>query len=190
MSVTAATDLRSLKDQPFDLLQEMERRSKAAMAGAAGDDINVEEWVGIGFRLGEDQFIVARDEVREVLMIPSSLSRVPGSKPWIRGLANVRGHLLPIADLRAFLGGGAGGVGRTARALVLNSPEFPVGLIVDEVFGFRRFLEREHSADAPETVIRCDRFIAGAYQRGEYSWPVFSMERLLEGADFRRAAED
>ena len=128
MSVSAATDLRSLQDQPFDLLQEMERRSKAAMAGAAGDDINVEEWVGIGFRLGEDQFIVARDEVREVLMIPSSLSRVPGSKSWIRGLANVRGHLLPIADLRAFLGGGVGGVGRTARALVLNSLEFPAFL--------------------------------------------------------------
>ena len=85
-------------------------------------------------------------------MLPSTLTRVPGAKPWVRGLANVRGHLLPIADLRGFLGGGTTTGERSARVIVANSTEFPVGVVVDEVYGFRRFLQREHVAEFPPTV--------------------------------------
>ena len=190
MPAAAGSPLRSLREHPFDLLQELERRGKVALAGGSATGIDVTEWVGIGFRLGAEQFLMARAEVREVLMVPSSLTRVPGAKPWIRGLANVRGHLLPIVDLRAFLGSGAGGTGRTARVLVLNDGEIPVGLIVDEVYGFRRFLDREHAQDSPETLIRCDRFLAGSFRRSDEVWPVFSSVRLLAAEDFSRAAED
>ena len=51
-------------------------------------------------------YLVAREEAREVLGVPSPLTRVPGAKSWILGLANIRGQLLPIIDLRAFLGSG------------------------------------------------------------------------------------
>jgi twitching motility protein PilI len=189
MPVAAGSPLRTLREHPFDLLQELERRGKMALAGGSAAGADVVEWVGIGFRLGAEQFLMPRQEVREVLMVPSSMTRVPGAKPWIRGLANVRGHLLPIVDLRAFLGAGAGGSGRTARALVLNDGEFHVGLIVDEVYGFRRYLEREHDQHAPETLIRCDRFLAGSFRRGDEVWPVFSSVRLLAAEDFSRAAE-
>lgn len=188
MTAAAKSSLRTLQEHPFDLLVELERRGKAALAGALGGDVDVQEWVGVGFRLGAERFIVGRDEVREVLMQPSTLTRVPGAKPWISGLANVRGHLLPLVDLRAFLGAGAGGGGRSSRVLVLNSSDLPVGLIVDEVFGFRRFLEGELKAEAPETMIRCERFLDGSFERGDESWPVFRTGRLLAADDFRRAA--
>jgi len=184
-------DLRSLKGQPFDLLREIERRSKNALAGAAaGDEASIEEWVGIGFRMGAEQFIVDRSSVREVLIVPPALTRVPGARPWIRGLANVRGHLLSLTDLKAFCGGGTGGTERSARVLVANSDDFPVGLVVDEVYGFRRFLEREHAEETPETDLRCERYLDGLYRRGDDCWPVFDMEHLLDSAEFRRAAAD
>lgn len=189
MPAAAGSPLRSLREHPFELLQELERRGKVALAGGSIAGSDVTEWVGIGFRLGAEQFLMARQEVREVLMVPSSMTRVPGSKNWIRGLANVRGHLLPTVDLRAFLGAGVGGGGRSARVLVLNDEEFPVGLIVDEVYGFRRFLDREHEKEAPETLIRCDRFLTGAFRRGDEVWPVFSSARILAAEDFSRAAE-
>lgn len=182
--------LRALKDHPFEILRELERRGHAAAAGAHGSDVGVEEWVGIGFRLGRELFVVPRREVREVLMVPPTITRVPGARTWVRGLANVRGHLLPLLDLREFLGAGVGGGERTARALVINSTEYPAGLLVDEVYGFRRFLEREHSQDRPQTTIRCDRFLSGCFRRGAEVWPVFSIARLLEARDFQHAAAD
>ena len=123
-------------------------------------------------------------------MVPPAITRVPGAKPWVRGLANVRGHLLPISDLRAFLGAGPGAGDRAARVLVLASGEFPVGLVVDEVYGFRRFAEREHGGDFPQTALHCDRYLQGAFRRGLEVWPVFQMARLLESRDFQRAAEE
>lgn len=188
MVVASQGSLRALREHPFDLLREIERRSRAAAAGAQVDDDGLVEWVGVGFRLGAERFVVPREEVREVLMVPPAITRVPGARGWVRGLANVRGHLLPIIDLRAFLGSGIGGTERTARTLVANSTEFPVGLVVDEVYGFRRFVDRELSDETPATIIRADRFLAGCFRRGGETWPVFSLTRLLDARDFQRAA--
>lgn len=187
---TAGTELRALREHPFELLRELERRARVALTGSPGDDASAEEWVGIGLRLGGERFVVARDDVREVLMLPQSLTRVPGARAWIRGLANVRGHLLPIADLRAFLGAGEAGGERSARVLVANDAEFPVGLVVDEVYGFRRFLLRERVSDFPQTGIRADRYLQGAFRRGLEVWPAFSLPKLLASREFQRAAED
>jgi len=187
---SAGTELRSLREHPFELLRELERRSRLAITGDPGDDAHAEEWVGIGVRLGSERFVIGREEVREVLMLPPALTRVPGAQSWLRGLANVRGHLLPIADLRAFLGAGSVEGSRSARVLVASAPDFPVGLLVDEVYGFRRFLQRERVADFPPTVIRVDRYLRGAFRRGLEVWPVFGMDGLLESREFQRAAED
>ena len=189
MGEAQATELRSLKDHPFDLLREIERRSKTALTGATGGDINVEEWVGIGFRLGDEQFIVSRDSIREVLMVPAFITRVPGARLWVKGLANVRGHLLPIVDLKAYLGAGPNNGDREARVLVLHGAEIPIGLIVDEVYGFRRFLEAERTTEVSRTIIRCEQYLEGVYERGIENWPVFSMQRLEASDEFQRAAE-
>ncbi len=188
MAGPAGTNLRALRDQPFELLRELERRSKAALAGTQGDDLDAEEWVGIGFRLADEQFIVARDDIREVLMVPALIARIPGAKSWIRGLANVRGHLLPIIDLKSFLGTGRFNGQRDARVLVINGTDLPAGLIVDEVFGFRRFLDTERSDDATQTLVGCDQYLSGTFERGLEHWPVFSVERLENSEEFQRAA--
>jgi twitching motility protein PilI len=126
-------------------------------------------------------------------MVPPAITRVPGAKSWVRGLANVRGHLLPISDLREFLGTNPGNVGpvdRSARILVLSSAELPVGLVVDEVYGFRRFFDHEHAGQSPPTGVHCDRYLRGAFRRGLEVWPVFDMNKLLESREFQSAAEE
>ncbi len=79
--------------------------------------------------------------MREVLNYPGQLTRVPGAKSWIKGLANVRGALLPVIDLRQYLGSGATPLTRNTRLLVVNHRDVPAGLMVDEVLGFRRFID-------------------------------------------------
>ena len=61
----------------------------------------------MAFRMGGETFLVAREETREVLGYPAVVTRIPGAKSWVKGLANVRGQLLPMLDLRQFLGSGA-----------------------------------------------------------------------------------
>lgn len=187
--MNAAVDLATLRDQPFELLAELERRSRAAIAGKASGDVPA-EWVGVGFRIGEEQFVASREEVREVLMLPDSITRVPGAKRWILGIANLRGHLLPLVDLKLFLGSGRTPLKRVSRVISVNHRDVPAGLVVDEVLGFRRFMDSEYSAEWPETVVRCDRYIRGAYKRGQDVWPIFGLYELLGSSSFLQAAAD
>jgi len=181
-------NLRSLRDRPFELLKELERRSRPSVTGGAPDAAVGQEWVGVALRMGGETFLVAREETREVLGLPAVVTRIPGTKAWVRGLANVRGQLLPMLDLRLFLGSGTTPAGRNTRVVVVNHREIPAGLIVDEVLGFRRFAEKEFNVEPPPTVIRCDSYLAGAFRRGGEVWPVLSLKSLVESESFLQAA--
>lgn len=183
-----AVALKSLRDRPFELLAELERRGRTVSAQLGQENIAGREWVGVALRMSGETFLAAREETREVLGVPSGLTRVPGAKPWIKGLANVRGQLLPVIDLRQFLGSGVTALTRNTRIIVVNHREIPAGLLVDEVLGFRRFAEGEFSGDAPPTVTRCEPYLAGAFRRGQEQWPVLSLRSVLESPSFAAAA--
>jgi twitching motility protein PilI len=177
-----------LRDRPFELLKELEKRSRTVTAASAPDTAAGREWVGVACRMGGETFLIAREETREVLGYPAVITRIPGARGWVKGLANVRGSLLPMLDLRQFLGSGATSPGRNTRVVVVNHREIPAGLIVDEVLGFRRFAEAEFNAEAPPTVIRCEAYLAGAFRRGGEVWPVLSLKSLVESQSFLQAA--
>ncbi|HTY48126.1 MAG TPA: chemotaxis protein CheW [Steroidobacteraceae bacterium] len=180
--------LKSLRDRPFELLVELERRGRAVSAQVGQESAAGREWVGVALRMAGELFLAAREETREVLAVPASITRVPGARSWIRGLANVRGQLLPVIDLRQFIGSGVTPATRNIRILVVNHREIPAGLLVDEVLGFRRFAENEFAGEAPATVARCDRYLAGAFRRGDEQWPVLSLRSILESPAFSEAA--
>jgi len=140
-NTTSGTELslRSLRDRPFELLKELEKRSRAVTASNVPEASAGREWVGVAFRMGGETFLVAREETREVLGYPAVVTRIPGAKGWVKGLANVRGALMPMLDLRQFLGSGPTASGRNTRIVVVNHRDIPAGLMVDEVLGFRRF---------------------------------------------------
>jgi twitching motility protein PilI len=187
--MSASVELASLVKQPFELLREIERRSIAVHSGAGGSAMPA-EWVGIGFRIGDEQFVSSREQVREVLMLPDSMTRVPGARRWLLGIANLRGHLLPLVDLKLLLGSGRTTLRRTTRVISVNHREIPAGLVVDEVQGFRRFMDQEFSETQPQTAVRCERFLAGEYRRGDDNWPVFDLFAFVESNLFLQAADE
>jgi twitching motility protein PilI len=187
VGVDTSSLIRALRDKPYDLLVALDRRGRPAVD--PGDAPAADrEWVGVAWRMAGEAYLVAREETREVLPYPGQLTRVPGAKNWVKGLANVRGDLLPIIDLRGYLGSGATPLTRNTRVLVVNHRDVPAGLMVDEVLGFRRFTDGEFSTDAPPTIVRCERYVAGAFRRATEAWPVLSLRLLVENPGFLDAA--
>jgi len=182
-------DLHTLVEQPFALLRAMEQRSRAAHSGQGSGDVS-NEWVGVAFRIGQEHFVAGREQVREVLMLPDSITRVPGARRWLLGIANLRGHLLPLIDVKLLLGSGRTSLRRSTRVISVNHREVPAGIVVDEVLGFRRFMEHEYSQEAAKTIVRCDGFLGGTYRRGTDIWPVFNLFELVESKVFLQAAAE
>ena len=133
-------------------------------------------------------FTRVREADTIIICVPTPLTRVPGAKGWILGLASVRGQLLPVIDLRQYLEGGVTPPSRTTRLVVVNHRDIPAGLLVDEVLGFRRFAEKEFSADVPTTIVRCGRYLAGSFRRDAEQFPVLSLRRLVEDPLFSGAS--
>ena len=182
-----ASALLELRERPFELLLELERRSRIAASGRGQESGQQEEWVGVGFRVGRTLLVAAREEVREVLTWPG-VTTLPGAKPWMLGLANVRGQLLPVSDLSSFFGGEPITLGRSSRVIMVNHPDIPAGLLVDEVRGFRRFVASEKAEIMPDTLPGMTPFLAGAYGNEEEVWGVLGLHGLVESAVFLQAA--
>lgn len=181
--------LAALIERPFELLLELERRAKAAAAAREGAKNVTEEWIGIAFRIGTEKLVTARADVREVLPVPEQLTRIPGAKPWMQGVANVRGQLLTVVDLKSFLGAGRCQTDRHTRILLVASREVPTALIVDEVLGIKRFTSEDFHEETPMTVTRFEKYLDGSYRHGAETWPRFNLAELVEDEHFLNAGE-
>jgi twitching motility protein PilI len=184
----ASASLKALRDRPYELLAELERRGRSATASPEAPGAAGAEWVGVAVRMAGELYLVAREEAREVLGIPAPLTRVPGAKGWVLGLANIRGQLYPIIDLRQFLNGGAAPITRLTRILVVNHRDVPAGLVVDEVLGFRRFNEGTFNVEVPTTIVQCKQYLAGSFRHEREQLPVLSLRKLLEDPAFTAAS--
>ena len=132
----------SVDNTAFLKLLEYEQRSLAYEPQEGAGNLRSGEWIGVVFRIGEIRLTCSIDHMHEFLPVPH-YTPVPGAKPWILGLASVRGDLLTVVDLAWFLTGERTLTTIRTRLLAANLRGQPVGLMVDEVFGQRHFVLRD-----------------------------------------------
>lgn len=172
---------------PFDLLVEYERQSIAHDPGRPDQVEAPGHWRGVGFRVGERRLLVSFEEVVEIIPLPPT-TQVPGSAHWMLGVANVRGNLLPVVDLKQFMDGERTVLHEATRVLVVRQVGGNVAVLIDELFGQRSFDSR-HEADPSELAQgRFNGFINQAYRVGDTTWGVFAMALLTRTPEFRQAA--
>lgn len=91
----------------------------------------------LGVQIGGQNRLVEMVDVGEVLSLPA-LTAVPFTKPWFRGVANVRGNLYGVVDVAAYQQtGAASGDINNRILLVADRYAFNVALLVDNVLGLR-----------------------------------------------------
>ena len=93
-------------------------------------------------RLGGSRYALPMSAVAEVGR-PPGLTRVPGLPAWLAGVANWRGRVLAVLDLRPLLEAATDELDRRARLVVLNRGGVPVGLLTEGVEGTLH-VEHEH----------------------------------------------
>lgn len=173
---------------PLQLLRDMaERCHVQAVDLPEGADVEA-AWHGIGFRLGHQSLVVAMAEVSEILQAPAT-TRLPNVQPWVLGVANVRGRLIPLFDLKRFFGLSEAGKTRLGQpVLVMEQDEQTDGLLVDAVEGVQHFDEADFSAELPPVDDLLKPFIRGQYRRDQRNWALISLEALCADRRFQEVA--
>ena len=84
------------------------------------------------FKLGREEYGMEILKVQEIKRM-MSITRVPSTPAFIKGVINLRGSVLPVIDLRTRLGLAEAELTEAARIIVVLVNEGVVGFIVDEV---------------------------------------------------------
>lgn len=183
------SDKSTSANAAFAKLQEYDQRSESFAPGRSQGRGPLGEWSGITFRLGDTRLACDSERIQEILSIPQA-TPVPGAKPWILGLANVRGAILTIVDLAWFLTGKRSAMTVRSRLLSSQLHKAPVGLLIDEVFGQRHFL----SEDATDAALGDDSplkwLVSKKHKVGAETWHELDLDRLFSSQEFLNGAAD
>ena len=181
-----------LEDEPvapgdvMNALAGIEQQARQAASELPQYAVDSAIWDGLVFSVSGVRVTAAMNELSEMLPM-QQITRVPGAKPWMLGLANVRGSLLPIIDLQAFFGAKAVVPSKSARILVLRLRGLVAGLLVPSVQGMRHFNIADRLPDA-RMQGPLGAYVFEAFGIDGEIWPVISMHALAADPAFRSAA--
>lgn len=87
------------------------------------------------FKLGQEEYGIHIDQIKEVVITPT-ITRMPQTPPFVKGVANVRGNVIAILDLEEKFGLVRNN--ETVQTgnnftLVIESEEYKMGVLVREV---------------------------------------------------------
>lgn len=134
-------------------------------------------WDGLGFNLLGQRFVVPMSEVGELMRLPPQ-TRLPGVKPFVTGIANVRGRLMAILDLAAFFGESSALATVQRRVLAVEDDDLYFGFMIDESLGMQHFPSDAYSEMVEGISEIFLPYLEGSYTIGGLVWPVLSLSKL------------
>ncbi|MBU5635563.1 chemotaxis protein CheW [Geomonas sp. Red69] len=111
-------------------------------------------------RMDDGLYAVDIMRIREIIRVPK-LAPLPRALPFVEGVINLRGSVIPVVDLRKRFGLPAAENTESARLLILSISGQPLALMVDEVTEMITIPLRELKAP-PRGV----RIVGGEYMVG------------------------
>lgn len=117
------------------------------------------ETVVVVFTIGEEHYGISVEKVREVLL-PPDVTRLPGMPDFLEGIIRLRGHVIPIVDLRVRFGRTPERLS-SERVLVVTMSGRTVGFLVDAVLAVRRFPTSAVRPLPPDVPLGGRAFLAG-----------------------------
>jgi len=134
------------------------------------------------FGLEGEIFAVEAESVREILDLVT-VTDVPNSRPFVNGLINVRGKVVPLADLHIRLGMPSYTQSIDTRVVVievsLDGEPTTIGVIADKVFEVTT-LTAASIEKTPDLGLKWRReFIAGIGKREQDFVIALDMERIF-----------
>lgn len=167
----------------FAKLLEYEQRAAGGDSHHLNADAGSGDWSGITFSINDTRLVCSVQNVQEFLPLPQ-ITRVPGTKPFIIGLANVRGDLVTVVDLGCYFFGQRSSLTLRTRLLSASLRGRPIGLLVDEVFGQRNFV----ASDADQPELPADSPLEGLVRKqhrsGSDTWLELDLDVLFASAGF------
>jgi len=143
-----------------------------------------EQAVRYGFSIGDFGLLISQNAGCETIPSPT-VARMPTTPAWLLGVANLRGSLVPIFDLRALFGLPATKSAVNRFGLIFDRGEYAVGILVsDRPLALEKL---EPLRQPPPLPAAARDFVSAAYRHGQSVWLEFDHRRFFESVAQRMA---
>lgn len=176
-----SANLSPIAQQDDDNVRQLPEANKANtgehLLEESDSDLNFRQYVS--FQIESEIFAVTIGEVQEIILVPSVV-RVPLSPPSLEGLANLRGTVLPIIDLRDIFKFSRLPHTDATRIIVTQQQGVSMGFIVDRVVSVLTVEEDEiESAGHLQSTVNTD-FLNGMIKHEQQGIiMILSLETLV-----------
>lgn len=173
----------------FIELLRLADRGRRRSEGQLGSEQTL--WSGVAFRIADVNLVTPLGEVAEVVN-ETSVTALPKVQPWMKGIANLRGRLLPVTDLLAFVGvedAKSSRIGQR-KTIVIDQPDLYSGLLVDQVYGIQHFQSQRFVGQSLQVHEGIDPYLQGYFTTADKQvWHIFMMSRLAKDERYRDASQ-
>ena len=186
-----------------ELIRKLDARCRARAAGLPDEARPPDSWAAVLFRVKAQFFLTPLEQIAEVLELPWEITRVPGTKPWLLGVANNRGTLLPIYDFASLLEGAPSRIRRKGaegspdrrrdairgreRVLVVRQDDLPCGLVVSEAVGMRYIQNSDRVEEIADDLGPSRPYVDASYLLDGRALPVIRLGRMMADPLFNAA---
>lgn len=136
----------------------------------------------VGFTLANQNYIFRIEQIQEIV-VPTAISRVPEVPPYVDGVSNLRGTIIPIINLRALFGLDRKQNDAETRTIVVNVGSRTIGCTVDTVSRVMR-VTNEQMQIAPDSIASTGRKFIESFARVDGSlFILLNADELLDPAN-------
>jgi twitching motility protein PilI len=143
-------------------------------------------WTGTSLSIAGVSLLVGEGELSEIVETPAVTS-IPGTKPWVMGVASHMGGLLPIISGDVLFRGKAYAGRVRDYCMVIRRPGFYFGITLSDVERDVNFPLDQRDMDYPVDEA-FSAFTLGGFHYGERFLAILDIDKLVGDSDLSNAA--
>lgn len=121
-------------EKQSQLQKRLRHRALIYSAPVVDDEYDSEEelFIGLSFHLGKERYAIDVTHIRGVRPA-ESVTRVPGTPSFLRGVINVRGQIISLFDLRRFFDVSTNTDKLPSEIIIVSAHGIELGILADHV---------------------------------------------------------
>ena len=137
----------------------------------------------IGIKIGREEFLLTIGVVNEIIMLPH-ITWVPNGAPFIEGVINLRGTILPVVNVRKMMRVERGEVSSSNRVIICKSEsnDVRIGILVDAITFVVALLPDEIVKQSLPSHAGDSDLLSGIGKNGTKVAGIIDMDKIIMAA--------
>ncbi|MHB8872902.1 MAG: chemotaxis protein CheW [Myxococcaceae bacterium] len=132
----------------------------------------------IVFKVAGEEYVIPAEQVLQMESYTGA-TRVPGSPPYVAGIVQIRGKVIPVVDLRLRFGLPAIESTLDSRVVVGRDGDRAVGLLVDSAREVLKLLQSEMSEPPSMVTDQAQGFVKAVARPGKRLLMVIDFQKVI-----------